>query len=97
MKNNQKTGWAVNTSTAPATGTGYPVKPTLINKQLLQLKLMDSLEVMKLFSICRGTLYNWRRLGLIAYSKIGGRIYFEAADVDRMLLVQKKQSWNPAT
>ena len=83
-----------NTSQAPVeinvAETAIPQKQSLIQQ------VMDSLEVMELLHICRGTLYNWRKKGLIAFSKVGGRVYFETADVYRMLKERKQQKWIPA-
>jgi hypothetical protein len=70
--------------------------PLIPDKQMLQQTLMDSLDVMKLLHICRGTLYNWRKQGLIAASKVGGRVYFETADVHRMIRERKQPKWNSA-
>lgn len=66
------------------------------DKQTLLQQVMDSLEVMQLLHICRGTLYNWRKKGLIAFSKVGGRIYFDTTDVHRMLQDRKQTKWTPA-
>ena len=63
----------------------------LPGKERLLQSLMDSYEVQQLLHICRGTLYNWRKKGLIAFSKVGGRIYFEVADVYQMLRERKQQ------
>ena len=63
-----------------------------LDKESLKQNLMDSLEVQQLLHICRGTLYNWRKSGLITFSKIGGRIYFEAAEVYLALKVHKQKN-----
>jgi len=63
----------------------------LPGKERLQQSLMDSYEVQQLLHICRGTLYNWRTKGLIAFSKVGGRVYFEVADVYQMLKERKQK------
>jgi hypothetical protein len=61
-----------------------------VRKEGLKQHLMDSNEVLILLSICRVTLYNWRRKGFIRFSKIGGRTYFEVSDVYQMLKKLKK-------
>lgn len=66
------------------------------DRQTLQQTLMDSLDVMQLLRICRGTLYNWRKQGMISCSKVGGRVYFEAADVYRMLKERKQPKFTAA-
>jgi len=67
-----------------------------LDKEGLQKIVMDSLAVQDLLHICRGTLYNWRRKGLIAFSKIGGRVYFEVDDVYQMLKERKQKKWKIA-
>jgi len=76
--------------------TAVATNATAPDRQTLQQTLMDSLDVMQLLHICRGTLYNWRKQGMITFSKVGGRVYFEAADVYRMLKERKQQKWTVA-
>lgn len=65
-------------------------------RESLQQNLMDSHDVLALLHISRSTLYQWRKKGWIAYSKIGGRIYFEAADIYQALKERKQNKWRPA-
>jgi predicted DNA-binding transcriptional regulator AlpA len=67
-----------------------------LNKEMLQQTLLDNLEVMQLLHISRGTLYNWRKNGYITCSKIGGRLYFEVADIYKMLKERKQKKWKTA-
>lgn len=82
------------TNGSPEAGTAAAEAPS---KQTLLQHIMDSLEVMELLHICRGTLYNWRKKGLIAFSKVGGRVYFETTDVNRMLKERKHRKFSPAS
>ncbi len=67
-----------------------------MNKDMLQQTLLDNLEVMQLLHISRGTLYNWRKKGYINCSKIGGRLYFEVADIYKMLKERKQKKGKTA-
>ena len=60
-------------------------------KESLQQNLMDSHDVMQLLHISRSALYHWRKKGWIAYSKIGQRLYFDAADIYQMLNERKQK------
>lgn len=98
MKNKQPNPLTTAPAIATATETNASAaeKPPPLNKESLQENLMDSLDVMQLLRICRGTLYNWRKKGIIACSKVGGRIYFEVSDVYQMLKEKKQRRWKTA-
>lgn len=59
--------------------TGQPTK-----------KWLKSKEVRKLLNISPGTLQSLRSKQLLPYSKIGGIIYYDAADIQKVLESQKK-------
>lgn len=61
--------------------TEYPGSPTK--------KWMKSTEVMKLLKISSGTLQNFRINGTLPYSKIGGIIYYDAEDIQKILQKSK--------
>jgi hypothetical protein len=63
-----------------------------LDKDTLQQKWMDSCDVRELLHISRGTLYNWCRKGLLAFSKVEGKIYFEVKEVEAMLHNAKRSS-----
>lgn len=65
-------------------------------RESLQLTVMDSLDVQQLLHISRSTLYNCRQNGLLSFCKVGGRIYFEVADVYRMLKERKQDKCRAA-
>jgi len=48
-------------------------------------KWLRSSEVMKMLSISTGTLQNMRINGHIAFSRIGGTLYYERADILKTL------------
>lgn len=46
---------------------------------------IDSYDLRQMLHISRGTLHNWCRKGLLAFSKVGGKVYFSTADVEEMM------------
>lgn len=60
--------------------SGQPVK-----------KWLKSYEVRKILSISPGTLQNLRINGTLPYTKIGGVIYYDYADIQNMLQANKLQ------
>ena len=86
VKNHQQTG-----NTLPAATAA--LAPT---KESLQQNLMGSYDVLQLLHLSRSTLYQWRKKGWIVYSKIGGMIYFEAADIYQLLKERTQKGWRPA-
>jgi uncharacterized membrane-anchored protein YjiN (DUF445 family) len=48
-------------------------------------KWLKSLEVRKLLNISPGTLQNLRINGTLAYTKIGGTIYYDNQDINKLL------------
>ncbi len=58
-------------------------------------KWLKSYEVRKLLNISPGTLQNLRINGTLPFTKIGGVIYYDYADIQQMLQKGKKQvpSW----
>ena len=57
-------------------------------------KWLKSKEVIKLLNISPGTLQNLRINGTLTYTKIGGTIYYENQDIDKLLNINKINS-NP--
>jgi hypothetical protein len=55
-------------------------------------KWLKSKEVIKLLNISPGTLQNLRINGTLTYTKIGGTIYYENQDIDKLL---EKNKINP--
>ncbi len=54
-------------------------------------KWLKSYEVRKILSISPGTLQNLRLNGTLPYTKIGGVIYYDYADIQDMLQSRKQQ------
>ena len=58
-------------------------------------KWLKSKEVIKLLNISPGTLQNLRINGTLTYTKIGGTIYYENQDIEKLLNINKVNS-NPS-
>lgn len=52
-------------------------------------RLFDDQDLMQIFHICKRTIVTWRTKGILAYSKIGHKIYYSQSDVEAMLLQNK--------
>ena len=52
-------------------------------------KWLKSAEVRKLLNISPGTLQNLRVNGTLAYTKIGGTLYYDQTDIDKLLATHK--------
>jgi hypothetical protein len=61
--------------------SGQPVK-----------KWLKSYEVRKILDISPGTLQNLRLNGTLPFTKIGGVMYYDYADIQNMLQAHKSQS-----
>lgn len=59
-------------------------------KEQLQQRLLDRYDLQILFRVSRGTIHNWCRRGLLSFTKIGGKKYFDANDVYAMLQKYKQ-------
>ncbi len=55
-------------------------------------KWLKSTDVMKLLKISPGTLQNLRINGTIPYTKIGGLIYYDAGEIERVMEENRVQS-----
>lgn len=55
-------------------------------------KWMKSIEVMKLLKISPGTLQNFRINGTIPFTKIGGILYYDAEEINKILVSNKVQN-----
>lgn len=55
-------------------------------------KWLKSAEVIKQLRISPGTLQNLRINGSLPYTRIGGLIYYDAEEIDKMLEKNKVQS-----
>jgi hypothetical protein len=55
---------------------------TIIN---LEEKWLDKQEVLERVHISSGTLSNWRRKGLLPYSRVLGKFYYKESDLQKLL------------
>ena len=51
---------------------------------------LKSYEVRKMLNISGGTLQTFRNNGKLPYTKIGGLIYYDAVEIDQILIDQKR-------
>lgn len=57
----------------------------MVGKQEQPASWLKSAEVRKLLKISSGTLQTLRINGTLAYTKIGGTIYYQIQDIDKLL------------
>ncbi|MBS1495642.1 MAG: helix-turn-helix domain-containing protein [Bacteroidetes bacterium] len=57
----------------------------LEDSNLFNQKWLDAYAVQKLLQISRGTLHNWCSKGILPYSKLGGRRYFDLEEIHKAL------------
>ncbi len=57
-------------------------------------KWLKSTEVMKLLQISPGTLQNFRINGNLPYTRIGGSIYYDADEINKILMENRSNHKN---
>lgn len=64
------------------------IKELLSTKQqgVIKRTWLKSTQVMEMLQISPGTLQNLRVNGTLPYTKIGGLIFYDAAEIDRVLV-----------
>ena len=62
----------------------------LPRKEQLKQRLLDQVDLQEMFNVTRGTIYNWCKKGIIKFIKIGGKKYFDADDVDALIIDYKQ-------
>lgn len=67
-----------------------PLPNTVLNKDTLKERLFDRQDMEHVFGVSRGTIYNWCRKGLVSYTLLGRRKYFDVQDVLLMLQTYKQ-------
>lgn len=73
------------------------IKAIIQNNTLIPTKKwLKSYEVKKLLNISTGTLQNLRSNGTLPHTKIGGSIYYDAEDLNRVL-ADRKRDFYPET
>lgn len=65
------------------------IKEILYGETNPSKKWLKSGEVRKLLNISTGTLQNLRINGTLSYTKIGGTIYYENTDIEKLLNTNK--------
>lgn len=68
------------------------IKNILQLKPQTEQKWLKSSEVKKLLNISSGTLQNLRINGTLSYSKIGGTIFYQGKDIEKILEVNRVNS-----
>lgn len=53
--------------------------------------LLSKKEVMALFDVCNGTLWNWEQKSYLIPVKINRKIFYRQADVDRVIMERGKR------
>ena len=61
------------------------IKEILRGKNENSKKWLKSTEVRKLLNISSGTLQNLRINGTLTYTKIGGTVYYDNSDIEKVL------------
>ncbi|MBG6063361.1 DNA-binding transcriptional MerR regulator [Flavobacterium sp. CG_9.1] len=61
------------------------IKEILKGKNEQSKKWLKSTEVRKLLNISPGTLQNLRINGTLTYTKIGGTVYYDNSDIEKVL------------
>lgn len=61
------------------------LKEMLNSKREQQKQWLKSVEVRKLLNISPGTLQNLRINGTLTYTKIGGIMYYDNSNIDKLL------------
>ena len=60
-------------------------KDLLLSKQQQTKQWLKSREVRKLLNISPGTLQNLRINGTLTYTKVGGIMYYDTTDIEKLL------------
>lgn len=58
----------------------------IINKSPKVKTWLDAQEVCSLLNITKRTLQSYRDSGVLPYSKVGGKIFFKATDIEEVLM-----------
>ncbi|GAB2960611.1 hypothetical protein GCM10027048_30530 [Hymenobacter coalescens] len=60
------------------------------------IEWLDNNEAAGLLKVTKRTLQNWRDEGLIGFSQVHGKIYYNREEIDRMLLKHHNKSFRVA-
>jgi phage terminase Nu1 subunit (DNA packaging protein) len=76
--------------------TTKPVQPapqsnsTLPLKEQLKQNTLDRYDLQELFNVSRNTIQNWCNAGILSFSKVGRKKYFNAEEMKQLLEVRKQ-------
>ena len=56
-----------------------------LQKEKFETKIIDNADFIQLMNISNSTARNWRNKGLIAYSQIENKIYYQVADIKKLI------------
>ena len=56
-----------------------------IQKEKFETQIIDNADFLQLMNISNSTARNWRNKGLIAYSQIENKIYYQVADIKKLI------------
>jgi Helix-turn-helix domain len=62
-----------------------PCQPPMPLKLQLKQQTLDRYDLQEIFQVSRNTINNWCKAGIIKYSKIGRKRFFNAAEIDARL------------
>lgn len=55
--------------------------------------IIDNETLLKLMKVSRRTLQSWRDQGIISFSQIGSKIYYQMSDVQKLLEAHKRKAF----
>jgi hypothetical protein len=55
------------------------------NNSKKEIKFLDNQEFIQLMNISKRTAQTWRDEGIVAFSQVGGKIYYQMKDIDALL------------
>lgn len=56
-----------------------------IQKEKIELQIIDNADFIQLMNISNSTARNWRNKGIIAYSQIENKFYYKVVDIHKLL------------
>jgi excisionase family DNA binding protein len=62
-----------------------PCLPPMSLKLQLKQRILDRYDLQEIFNVSRNTIYNWCKAGIINYTQIGRKRYFDAEEIDALL------------
>jgi hypothetical protein len=70
------------------------IQSSLPNGQKSQEEsFLDNQQFLQLMNISKRTAQNWRDEGIISFSQVGSKIYYQRSDVQKLLEANKKKAF----